>query len=264
MSSDTHASKALLVELAENLVDDLPGGKTVTVQFNPESLKLSFANQIQNNSSSNTAGSAAGGGSGGGRSDQAGGTQGRQFIGAGTTKLSVQLWFDAGQAGVDDVRKLSQEVIYFIKGKKAQSDPSKFLPPGLRFSWGSFNFKGLIDSIEETIDYFSPEGKALRSTLSMAMSQQSILISDFGGSPGAMSGLPAGALAPGTVPMTPAAAGSTLQGLAASAGAGVSWQALAAANGIENPRQLAAGQLLNLSATVGTAASRGPVPPRRS
>jgi hypothetical protein len=250
MSTDTHASKALLVELAENLVDDLPGGKTVTVQFNPESLKLSFANQIQNNSSSNTAGSGSGGG--GGRSDQAGGTQGRQFIGAGTTKLSVQLWFDAGQAGVDDVRKLSQEVIYFIKGKKAQSDPSKFLPPGLRFSWGSFNFKGLIDSIEETIDYFSPEGKALRSTLSMGLSQQTILISDFGGSPGALPGLPAAARAPGTVPMTPAGAGSTLQGLAAAAGAGVSWQALASANGIENPRQLAAGQLLNLAASVTT------------
>jgi hypothetical protein len=252
MSADTHARKALLVELAENLEDDLPGGKTVTVQFNPESLKLSFANQIQNNASSNTAGTPAGGGKGGGGGDQAGGTQGRQFIGAGTTKLSVQLWFDAGQAGVDDVRKLSQEVIYFIKGKKAQSDPSKFLPPGVRFSWGSFNFKGLIDSIEETIDYFSPEGKPLRSTLSMAMSQQTILISDFGGSPGLPSGLPG---APGTTPMTPAAAGSTLQGLAASARAGVSWQAVASANGIDNPRQLAAGQLLDLSASASLSAS---------
>lgn len=246
MSADTHARKALLVELAENLEDDLSGGKSVTVQFNPDTLKLAFANQIQNNSSSNTAGSAAGSGGGG---DQAGGTQGRQFIGAGTTKLQVQLWFDAGQAGVDDVRKLSQEVIYFIKGKKAQSDPSKFLPPGVRFSWGSFNFKGLIDSIEETIDYFSPEGKPLRSTLSMTMSQQTILISDFGNSPGALPGLPG---APGITPMTPAAAGSTLQGLAASARAGVSWQAIAAANGIDNPRQLAAGQLLDLSASIRT------------
>ena len=244
----TQATKALLVELAENLDDDLPGGKTVKVQFNPESLKLSFANQIQNNSSSNTGGTPAGKA---GATDQSAGTQGRQFIGAGTTKLSVQLWFDAGQAGVDDVRKLTQEVIYFIKGKKARSDESKFLPPGLRFSWGSFNFKGLIDSIEETIDYFSPEGKPLRSTISMGMSQQSILISDFGtGGGSAVPGLPR---APGTLPMTPAAAGSTLQGLAASAGVGLSWQAIAQANGIDNPRQLAAGQLLNLS--VSSAAS---------
>ncbi|MEJ1938524.1 hypothetical protein WDZ92_50665, partial [Nostoc sp. NIES-2111] len=179
--SDTHAGKALLVELAENLKDDLPGGKTVSVQFNPESLKLSFANQIQNNTTSNTGGTPAGGRRGAASTggDQAGGTQGRQFIGAGTTKLQVQLWFDAGQAGIDDVRKLSQEVIYFIKGKKAQSDPSKFLPPGVRFSWGSINFKGLIDSIEESIDYFPPEGRPLRSTLSMTLSQQTLLISDF-------------------------------------------------------------------------------------
>lgn len=245
--SDTHAGKALLVELAENLKDDLPGGKTVSVQFNPESLKLSFANQIQNNTTSNTGGTPAGGGRGatGTGGDQAGGTQGRQFIGAGTTKLQVQLWFDAGQAGIDDVRKLSQEVIYFIKGKKAQSDPSKFLPPGVRFSWGSINFKGLIDSIEESIDYFSPEGRPLRSTLSMTLSQQTILISDFSSSPGALPGLPAGARAPGTVPMTPAAAGSTLQGLAA--GTGAAWQRVAAANGIENPRQLVPGQLLDLT-----------------
>lgn len=239
----TQAGKALLVELAENLEDDLPGGKTVKVQFNPESLKLSFANQIQNNSSSNTGGTSAGKA---GATDQSAGTQGRQFIGAGTTKLSVQLWFDAGLADVDDVRKLTQEVIYFIKGKKAKSDESKFLPPGVRFSWGSFNFKGLIDSIEETIDYFSPEGKPLRSTISMGMSQQSILISDFGTGGGAAPGLPR---APGTLPMTPAAAGSTLQGLAASASVGMSWQAVAEGNGIDNPRQLVAGQLLNLSAS---------------
>jgi hypothetical protein len=239
----TQATKALLVELAENLEDDLPGGKSVRVQFNPDSLKLSFANQIQNNASSNTGGTSAGrAGSG----DQSAGTQGRQFIGAGTTKLSVQLWFDAGTAGVDDVRKLSQEVIYFIKGKKAQSDASKFLPPGLRFSWGSFNFKGLVDSIEETIDYFAADGKPLRSTISMALSQQTILISDFGTGGGAAPGLPQ---APGTLPMTPAAAGSTLQGLAASVGSGLPWQTIARANGIENPRQLQAGQLLNLSVT---------------
>lgn len=244
--SEQNSGKAHLVELDEDLKTDLPGGKTVTVQFNPESLKLSFANQIQNNSTSNTGGTAAGKG---GAADQSAGTQGRQFIGAGTTKLSVQLWFDATQGGeggdrVDDVRRLTQQVIYFIKGKPAKGDASKFLPPGVRFTWGSINFKGLIDSIEETIDFFSPEGKPLRATISMSLSQQAILISDFGNAaPGA--GLPR---APGTSPMTPAGAGSTLQGLAAAAGASADWQGIAAANGIDNPRLLVPGQLLNLAA----------------
>ena len=91
-------AKAQLIELDDTLKDKKPGGKTVTVQFNPESLKLSFANQIQNNAPSSSAG---GGGTGAGAApagksaDQAHGTEGRQFVGAGTTKLALQLWFDA-------------------------------------------------------------------------------------------------------------------------------------------------------------------------
>jgi hypothetical protein len=240
-------AKAQLVELDEALKDPKSGGKSVTVQFNPDSLKLTFANAVQNNTTSSNAGSGAGGGSSG---DQASGTQGRQFVGAGTTRLAVQLWFDATSVGeggdrVDDVRRLTQAVIYFITPQEASSDPTKFLPPGVRFSWGSFLFNGLVDGIEETIDFFSPEGKPLRSTLSLTLSQQTILVSSFSGS-GRIPGRPR---APGTSPMTPAAQGSTLQGLAGSAGAGAGdWQSIAAANGIENPRQLVPGQLIDLSA----------------
>jgi contractile injection system tube protein/LysM domain-containing protein len=240
-----NVAKAQLVELDEQLDQDLSGGKSVTVQFNPESLKLTFANQIQNNNTSNTGGTGASGGSG----DQAQGTQGRQFVGAGTTKLAVSLWFDANAGGeggdrVDDVRRLTQEVIYFITPKKAKSDPTKFLPPGVRFAWGPFLFKGLVDGLEETIDFFSPEGKPLRATIALTLSQQTILVSEFSGS----GRVPGRQRAPGTSPMTPAAAGSTVQGLAAAAGVGgTDWQAIAAANGIDNPRLLVPGQLLDLS-----------------
>jgi len=246
-----NAAKAKLIELDDKLKDPLPGGKTVTVQFNPESLKLSFANQIQNNDTSSTSGSSAGGSSGASSSgNQAQGTQGRQFVGAGTTKLAVQLWFDAnavaeGDDRVDDVRRLTQEVVYFITPKESKSDATKFLPPGVRFAWGSFLFNGLVDSIEETIDYFSPEGKPLRATISMALSQQAILVAKFADG-GLIPGRPK---PPGTSPMSPAASGSTLQGMAAAGGApGVDWQRIAAANGIENPRQLVPGQLIDLAA----------------
>jgi hypothetical protein len=40
-----------------------------------------------------------------------------------------------------------------------------------------------------------------------------------------------------------------VQGLAAQVGLGDNWQAIATANGIENPRRLAPGQLLNLDIT---------------
>ena len=246
-------AKARLIELDEKL-KELPAGQgqTVTVQFNPDSLKLAFANQIQNNNPSAGGGGAAAaagaGGSGGG--DQGSGTSGRQFVGAGTTKLSVQLWFDAlGESSdgqrVDDVRKLTQKVIYFIRPKPLKSDATKFVPPGVRFAWGSFTFDGLIDSIEESIEFFSPEGKPLRASISLGLSQQTILLNTLG-SGGGLLGAGGRPALPGTTPLTAAAAGSTLQGLAAAVGA--EWQQVAAANGIVNPRQLVPGQLIDLQA----------------
>lgn len=251
----TAIAKAQLIELDEKL-KDLPAGQgqTVTVQFNPESLKLAFANQIQNNNPSSGGGGAAGGGGGSGGAsggDQGSGTSGRQFVGAGTTKLNVQLWFDAhspdgggGGERVDDVRKLTQKVIYFIRPKPLKNDATKFVPPGVRFAWGSFSFDGLIDSIEESIEFFSPEGKPLRASISLGLSQQTILLNALGA--GAGPGLPGAGALPGITPLTAAAAGSTLQGLAAAVG--VDWQQVAAANGIDNPRQLVPGQLIDLQA----------------
>jgi nucleoid-associated protein YgaU len=64
-----------------------------------------------------------------------------------------------------------------------------------------------------------------------------------------------GSTTPGTRPLVAASAGQTLQGLAASLGGGVNWQNIAAANGIDNPRLLQPGQLIDLSATVPSTAS---------
>lgn len=259
------AGKARLIELDEAF-KELPGGKQVTVQFNPESLKLAFANQVQTPPAT---GAGSGGGGGGGTADQGAGTAGQQFLGSGTTKLSVQLWFDANAAAdsgerVDDVRRLTQEVVYFITGKKSQRDPTRFIPPGVRFAWGSFLFEGLIESIEETIDFFSPDGRPLRASMQLGLTQQNILVASFGDS-ARPPGVPAG---PGSSPLAAAAAGSTLQGMAAGvgvgfgagvsfgagggggggSGSGASWQSIATANGIDNPRALVPGQLIDLNA----------------
>ena len=57
--------KARLIELKEDLSSELPGGKAIDVQFNPDSLKVTYANQVVQ---------PEGG-------DQAAGTAGRQFVG---------------------------------------------------------------------------------------------------------------------------------------------------------------------------------------
>jgi len=110
--------------------------------------------------------------------------------------------------------------------------------------------------VEETLDYWSPDGEPVRATMSLSLSQQKIEafklqprnagkaqeISSLlaqGGSPAA--GRPAG-----TTPMAQASAGATVQGMADISGS-VDWQSVAAANGIENPRLLQPGQLLNLN-----------------
>ena len=231
MSLPVRLEKAELRQLDADLRNEINRDKWAKLQFNPESLKLSFANQIQTPS---------------GAGDQSG-TPSRQFVGAGTTKLSLAVYFDAsappppGGAPVDDVRKLTQKVTYFIT---PEQKGNQFIPPAVRFVWGSFQFDGIVDGLEETLEFFSNEGKPLRANMTLSLSQQRILVADLsgGGFPG-LGGLPL----PGTVPLTEASAGATLQGLAAQAGLGDNWQAIASANGIENPRLLAPGQLLNLN-----------------
>ena len=234
--------KAQLIELNQDFKDVKPSGQTVEVQFNPESLKVSFANQIATPSGG----------------DQSSGTAGRQFVGAGTTKLSLTLWFDVSvmdKDPVDDVRRVTQKVVYFMTPQKSDSDPNKLAPPGLRFSWGSFVFDGMVDSLEESLEFFSAAGKPLRASIALAMSQQKILKADFSGD----GRVPA---RPGTQPLSAAKQGGSLQGMAAAAGKG-DWQGIASANGIEDPLRIQAGALIDLNASVGSGggAGAGTTPP---
>jgi hypothetical protein len=289
---------ARLIELKDDLSDVKPSGKVVEVQFNPESLKLSYANQIQPqaNGSSNARPPTG---------NQSQGTPARQFVGTGTSKLAVQLWFDVSAATsapfmVDDVRRLTGQVLYFMKPKPPAAgarDAAQRTPPGIRFSWGDFLFDGIVESIEENIEFFASTGKALRASMTLNLVQQDILVPDFSQA--------GDGRIPGTRPLWPAGGGQPLQqmndaqpgggggspatgngsgsggtsgvggtggpggglpgGAAAAFGAGVGpggstpiggaafqsggWQKVALANGIENPRALAPGQLLDLGAT---------------
>jgi contractile injection system tube protein len=204
--------------------------KNFPVQFNPQTLKVNFSNQK------------AGG-------DQPKGSS-TQFVGKGVTKLSLELWFDVALAieqgrvpAGTDVRGLTGEIAYFmapqtvtVKGKKGLA------PPGIRFHWGSFLFEGVMDSMDETLDLFSADGLPLRASVSISVSKQEI---QYDRSKAAS----LGAAVPGSEPLTVAKAGRSLQQMASDAGTS-NWQGIALANGIENPRILAAGALVNLSADV--------------
>jgi hypothetical protein len=234
-------ARAELRQLDANFDQEIEPDTWCKVQFNPESLKVSFANQLVQPS---------------GAGDQRG-TPARQFVGAGTTKLALTLWFDVTApqpegSQADDVRRLTQKVAYFITPKAPGDAAGQFVPPAVRFVWGSFQFDGLMDSLEESLEYFSPEGRPLRASTPIALSQQRITRFAFrdvpaagglGGGGAGGGGVPA---TPGSQPMAQATEGQTAQSMADAAGRGADWQAIAAANGIENPRLIAPATLLDV------------------
>ncbi|MEA2588623.1 MAG: hypothetical protein QOH66_1550 [Actinomycetota bacterium] len=243
MGDTTKLAKARLIELDAQFKNPAPGGKSVEVQFNPDTLKVTTANQTQQQQSAG---------------DQRGNSP-RQVVGAGAAKLALALWFAVGVPGAGsakDVRELTQEVAYFMKPKSPPAGGggggTQPTPPGVRFQWGTFRFDGLMDSLEETLDFFSPEGQPLRSNLSFSLSGQLEIVppSGAGGDPAARAGP-----TPGTRPLTQVPAASSLPGLAATAGLGANWQAIAAANGVENPRLLSPGMLLDLNVQAGISGS---------
>ena len=236
MPEPTILAKAQMIEMAPDLQQEASEGKLVNVQFNPESLKVTYSNQVVT------------------PNDQGGqlGTASLQQVGKGSTKLAVQLWFDVNHpitgAAPEDVREMTGQVTYFITPKGNGKNPETFLIPALKFHWGRFSFIGVMEGMEETIELFSNDGRPLRSTVSFTLAQQEILAFNSGQGPR----LPATATAAGskpvgTAPLTPATSGDTLQSLADRSGQGADWQGIAAANGIENPRLLAPGQLVNIN-----------------
>jgi hypothetical protein len=218
----------------------------VQVQFNPESLKVSYANQVTQPDNGNQPRKKN-------ARDQKS-TSAIQFVGKGTTKLSVTLWFDVtgelpeAKHNETDVRQLTKDVAFFITPKPADDDPKKFIPPGVRFLWGSFKFDGIMESMEESLEYFSAEGKPLRASVTINLTQQEIQFAfnqEFQDRPGS-NNRPAA----GTRPLAAAPANSNLPSMADQRGMGDNWQAIAQANGIENPRQLSPGKLIDFRAGI--------------
>lgn len=234
-------AKAEIRELDANFKNEINPDNWTIVQFNPDSLKVSFANQIATPS---------------GSGDQ-NGPQARQFVGAGTTKLTATLYFDVtsaipqGLPEVDDVRRLTERVAYFITpAGDPPNNPKKFIPPSVRFRWGSFQFDGIMESMEETLELFSFEGLPLRASVAIALTQQKITAFQFNAVNPPPAATLQGGQPPGTTPLTEAPAGSSLQNMVANQpglGPGADWQSIALANGIENPRLLQPGQLINLN-----------------
>ena len=234
MTEEVKLTKAKITELEwygdnYNQSRAKEGGKSFEVQFNPESLKVNFSNQK------------AGG-------DQPGGSP-IQFVGTGTTKLALDLFFDVTtrvaqgeNKVVNDVRTLTADIAYFMKPQTAVADQDNaYVPPGIQFLWGTFLFEGVMDSIDETLEYFSDDGRPLRATVSISLSRQEITFNR----PEPVDAT--GNSAAGTKPLQFSRAGDSVQKMAGRSGQQNNYEQIAAENGIENTRQIAPGTPLNMA-----------------
>lgn len=159
MPGEQRTPRAELVEL--DFDDDgtpikKDGARQIEVQFNPQTLQVNYTNQK----------------SGG---DQQG-SSGMQYVGKGSTTLSVDLLFDVTHPDEDeeDVRKLTENVNMFMRDLEEGNKEGQYIPPGIRFVWGSFQFDGVMDSMDETLEFFNQEGRPLRATVSISISRKEI------------------------------------------------------------------------------------------
>ena len=224
--SSTNITKAELVEIKQfssssDALSQAEKENRVEVQFNPQSLKLSLSNQ-------NVGG------------DQPGGSS-KQFVGSGSSKLSMELVFDTSATGAD-VRADTQKVAYFVMAQEQEKKDDKRKPPNVRFQWGSFIFEGVVESMDETLEYFSEEGVPLRATVSLSLSRDNIVILRGNARSGG-----AGTNTGATSPLDAARPGDSIASMAARIGASADWKGIANANGIDDPLRLEAGARVNLN-----------------
>lgn len=231
--------RAKLIPVSGN--NDTPDmNNAIDVQFNPVTLKVNLANTLKANQSQ-------------------GNSRAAQFVDKSSSTLTVELIFDttyieppSGDAASStsnsaieqgsDVRlqtkKIAEQFMKPIESGGKMQAPSRVL-----FQWGSFEFVGMVQSYDETLDFFSPKGRPLRATLSLKLSEdrfqfrsndsdalaaeQSPSLSFTGNGAAADSGAGNGAPAPNqdTNPVP----GSSNDGPG-------SWRDNAMFNGIESPR----------------------------
>lgn len=240
METARNLERAELIEIHwtdSGTVEEVGGGKRMKVQFNPSTLKVAYANKVQSNDSST--GSSM------------------QFVGKGTSRLTMEFIFDVSAeraTSTQDVREHTKLVAQFIEATpEGDGDEKRFKVSGVRFQWGTFEFDGVIESMNETLELWSEDGRPLRATVAISMGYQGISLKMR---PNGLSiTLAAGVNLAGTTPLAAATAGASVQAMVGGAGVSADWKAVAAANGIENPRQLAAGTLVDLNVKASTSVS---------
>jgi len=139
--------KALLKSLGSD-------GTEVEVHFNPASMVYTIENSTK---------------------QQSGDPKRRQFAAQFSGKLTMDLQFDTTDTG-EDVRQTTNKVAMFMQASSGSgTNPTSGnaqAQPVVSFEWGSYEFKGTLESFKETIDFFSADGVPLRALVSIGLARQ--------------------------------------------------------------------------------------------
>lgn len=138
-------------------------GNAVDVQFNPMSLKVSLSNTLKENRRN-------------------GSSRAAQFVDKSSSSLSVELLFDTtyidagrdesqndieqGSDVRDQTKKIAERFLKPVASGEQMEAPRRCL-----FQWGSFEFVGMVESFDETLEYFSKEGRPLRAKVVLRLKE---------------------------------------------------------------------------------------------
>lgn len=222
-------------------------GAAANVQFNPASLRVTTTNQIEDDSAN-------------------------QVSKPTTFKLDVELLFDTTHDGSDvyqKTRPIRDAATASAQGATQQNSSgggsrnrSSRASPSLSlvtFTWGTSIYKGYIESLNETLDYWSSDGVPLRATLQLSIkgTTDNFLtgtygqVADYGTNPAPT--------LPEIVLAGPAPGNTTdllQRGLAAPSATPSTGRGIAAFNGLENMRG-GIGALAGASVSAGAGFSAG-------
>jgi len=148
---------------AEKLKNTADGKPELEVQFNPATLQVSLMNSLKENEK-DTKKTAS------------------QYIGNSSSSMSVEFVFDTSDTfrnKVNDDGNLinPKDVRDYVKIIAANfmtpsyAEKGNQVPRRCLFAWGTFLFAGIMESLEETLDFFSPNGTPLRATVSIKLSE---------------------------------------------------------------------------------------------
>lgn len=153
-----------------------------------------------------------------------------QFASGDAETLSMELFFDTSEQRLDvtAAMELLEELV--------EIDGDQHAPPRCRFIWGTLMFKGVVESMNRTFTKFLPTGQPVRARVDITFREYKTPAEQRNANP---------LFSADTTSVRTVTGGETLWLIANEEyGDPAAWRHIAAANDIENPRNIRAGQEL--------------------